>query len=220
LSAGAARFYQFADSPFCAKVRKILDYKGVAYEIVEDYLDRSALLAASGQLMVPALTLETETLVDSERISLRLEELYPQPTLFPEGARGLHLALARYFGVSLEDALFRATVPDSLAYYRKLSPSHEAWWRLLRERKYGDGFCEAMVREHKANYTRVCELLTPLDQDLSERAFLLNRLGYADFALYGQLTYLTFTGNNKLPPELSNLREYYDRLDRISSQLE
>ena len=35
-----ARLFQFHTSPFCAKVRKILDYKGVDYEIVEvDYLD-------------------------------------------------------------------------------------------------------------------------------------------------------------------------------------
>ena len=37
-----------------------------------------------------------ETVVDSERIALRLEELYPEPTIFPPGLRGLHLALARY----------------------------------------------------------------------------------------------------------------------------
>ena len=31
--------YQFATSPFCAKVRKILDFKGLDYRVVEvDYL--------------------------------------------------------------------------------------------------------------------------------------------------------------------------------------
>src|SRR5689334_5813481 len=37
--------YQFATSPFCAKVRKILDFKGLDYRVVEvDYLERKELL--------------------------------------------------------------------------------------------------------------------------------------------------------------------------------
>lgn len=93
------RLYQFATSPFCAKVRKILDYKGLACEIVEvDYLERKELLLASGQLMVPALTLENgEAIADSDQIAMRLDELYPEPTIFPPDVRGIHLALARYF---------------------------------------------------------------------------------------------------------------------------
>jgi len=79
------RLYQFATSPFCAKVRKILDYKGLDYETVEvDYVERKELVLASGQLMVPALTLDRgETLVDSNRSALVLEEHYPEPTIFP-----------------------------------------------------------------------------------------------------------------------------------------
>ena len=75
------KLYQFVSSPFCAKVRKILDYKGLDYEIVEvDYLERKELLIASGQLMVPALTLsEGETIADSGRIAMRLEEKADAP---------------------------------------------------------------------------------------------------------------------------------------------
>ena len=54
-----ATLYQFMTSPFCSKVRKILDYKGIDYQIVEvDYVERKELIAASGQIMVPALRLE------------------------------------------------------------------------------------------------------------------------------------------------------------------
>src|ERR1700724_853045 len=93
-----ARLFQFLTSPFCAKVRKILDYKGVDYEIIEvDYLDRKELLTASGQIIVPVLTLDSgEAVIHSVRIATRLEELYPEPTIFPPGLRGLHLALASY----------------------------------------------------------------------------------------------------------------------------
>src|SRR5437868_14913240 len=101
------RLYQFATSPFCAKIRKILDFKGIDYEAIEvDYVERKELVLASGQMMVPALTLDTgETVLDSDRIAMTLEERYPEPTIFPRAWQGLHLALARYFDTELEDAL-------------------------------------------------------------------------------------------------------------------
>jgi glutathione S-transferase len=216
------RLYQFVTSPFCAKVRKILDYKGIDYELVEvDYLDRRALLEASGQIMVPALTLESgDTLTDSDRIAHRLEEVYPEPAIFPTEWRGIHLALARYFETELEDALFRAAVPDELAYFRRQGADREALWRLIRERRYGAGFCERMVRENRENLERVETMLAPLDESLDGRAFLLGRIGYGDFALYGQLAYLAFSGEQKLPTRLANLRAFFDRMDRISAIVE
>ena len=85
------RLYQFATSPFCAKVRKILDFKGIDYEAVEvDYVERKELVMVSGLIMVPALTLDNgETMTDSERIAMALEEHYPEPTLFPHAWQGV-----------------------------------------------------------------------------------------------------------------------------------
>jgi glutathione S-transferase len=216
------RLYQFTTSPFCAKVRKILDYKGVDYEVVEvDYVERKELVIVSGQMMVPAVTLdEGETLVESDRIAMALEERYPEPTLFPHAWRGIHLALARYFDTELEDTLFRAAVPYELAHYRRQGADHEALWRLIRERKYGDGFVEHMVHDHSANISRANDLLAPLDQSLGDRAFVLGRIGYADFALYGQLNLFAISGSLTIPAELPNLRAFFERMDRMSSAVD
>lgn len=216
------RLYQFVDSPFCAKVRKILDYKGVDYDLVEvDYLDRSAVFEASGQSMVPALTLDSgETIVDSDRIAERLEAEYAEPTIFPAGWRGIHLALARYFDTELEDALFRASLPDDLSRRRRQGVAYEALWRLIRERKYGASFCDQMVRDHATNLDRAHIILAPLDESLEGRAFILGRIGYADFALYGQLTYLARDGELKLPAPMNNLAAFYGRMDRITAELD
>jgi glutathione S-transferase len=214
--------YQFATSPFCAKVRKILDFKGLEYRVVEvDYLERKELIVASNQLMVPALTLEDgETIVDSDRIAARLDELYPDPTIFPPEWRGVHMALAAYFDGVFEDVIFRAAMPDEISHYGRQGRDREAFYRLIRERKYGVGFCDETIGNHTLLWARALELLAPFEDTLRFRAFLLGRIGYADFALYGQLSYLAITGVLKIPGEMGNLRAFYGRMDRISSTLD
>jgi glutathione S-transferase len=216
------RLYQFATSPFCAKVRKILDYKGLDYEIIEvDYLERKELFTASGQLMVPALTMPSgATIVDSDVIALTLEEDYPEPAIFPAGWRGVHLALARYFDTELEDALFRATLPFELRHYARQGPDHEAFYRLIRDRKYGAGFCDQTIHDHHSHCERALKTLAPLDDSFSERAFLLGRIGYADFALYGQLTLLSISEQFGLPDAYEGLRTFYDRMNRITAKID
>lgn len=214
-----ARLYQFLTSPFCAKVRKVLDFKDVEYEIVEvDYLERKELLIASGQMTVPVLTLASgETIVDSARIVRRLEELYPEPTLLPPSFSGMHQVLSDYIDTQLEDALFGASIPDKIAFFRRQGRDREAWWRMVRDRKYGAGFVDRMIAEHGAQETRARQALLPFEQALADRAFLLGRIGLADFALYGQLYNFAFTGELKISPELRNLRMFFGRVDRISS---
>jgi glutathione S-transferase len=218
----AAKLYQFLGSPFCAKVRKILDFKGVDYEVIEvDYLERKELLIASDQIMVPALTLDSgETIVDSARIAMRLEELHPEPTILPPAWAGIHRALADYIDNRLEDLLFRAAIPDEVEFWRKRGRDREAIWRLVRERKFGSGFIDRIIAEYQTHLAHAREALLPFEQALADRPFLLGRIGLADFALYGQLFYFAFTGEIKLPAELKNIREYFGRIDRISSKLE
>jgi glutathione S-transferase len=232
-----ATLYQFATSPFCSKVRKILDYKGLDYQIVEvDYVERKELIAASGQIMVPALRLENvqedvrndvggegggvETVVDSDRIAMRLEEVCPEPTILPARSRGLHLALTRYIDSELEEALFCAAVPDEEKYFARQGADRLAMFRFIRDRKYGAGFCDRMEREHEANMVRVREVLEPFEMALEHGAFLLGGPGLADFALYGQLHFLALTGVLKIPHELPRVREFYGRVDRITAALE
>jgi len=218
----AAKLYQFLGSPFCAKVRKLLAFKGVEFEVVEvDYLERKELLLASGQITVPAVTLESgETIVDSARIALRLEELYPEPTIFPAGWRGMHLVLADYIDNRLEDSIFPAAIADELAYFSSQGADRGALWRLVRERKFGAGFVERVIAGQTANRERVRAALAPFEEQLASTPFLTGRIGLADFALYGQLFYLAFTGELKIPAEMKNLRAFFGRIDRISSALE
>ena len=152
----AAKLYQFLGSPFCAKVRKLLAFKGVEFEVVEvDYLERKELLLASGQITVPAVTLDSgETIVDSARIAMRLEELYPEPTIFPAGWRGMHLVLADYIDNHLEESVYPVALADELAYYSRQGADRGALWRLIRERKFGTGFVDRTIADQAANWDR------------------------------------------------------------------
>jgi len=218
----AAKLYQFLGSPFCAKVRKLLAFKGVEFEVVEvDYLERKELLLASGQLTVPAVTFENgETIVDSARIALRLEELHPEPTIFPAGWRGMHVALADYIDNHLEEKVYPVALADELAYYSKQGADRGALWRFIRERKFGKGFVDRTIEDHSANWDRFCGALAPFEEQLGNGPFLTGRIGLADFALYGQLYYLAFSGELKIPAEMKNLRAFFRRVDRISSIVE
>jgi glutathione S-transferase len=210
--------YQFSTSPLCAKLRKLMHYKGVDFDTIEiDYLKGKELPDGPP---VPALTLPGgETIVDWERIALRIEELYPVPTVLPPDLRGIHLALSRYIDGEVEDALLRLATPDEIAHFRRLGHEHEAFFRLIRERKYGVGFCDRMESESAANRERASKLLSPFEEALRGKAFILGRIGLADFALYGQLYQLAISGQLKLPAEFPNLRMFFERIDRISSDL-
>jgi glutathione S-transferase len=218
----AAKLYQFVGSPFCAKVRKLLAFKGIEFEVVEvDYLERKELVLASGQMMVPAVTLEGgETIVDSARIAMRLEELFPEPTIFPAGWRGVHLALADYIDNQIEDAVYGVALADELAHYGRQGADRAALWRLIRERKYGAGFVDRTIANQAANWERARIALGPFEEQLGKFPFLTGRIGLADFALYGQLFYFAFSGELKIPAALKNLREFFDRVDRITSVIE
>ena len=218
----AAKLYQFLGSPFCAKARKLLAFKGVEFEIVEvDYLERKELLLASGQITVPAVRLDNgETIVDSAQIALRLEELYPEPTIFPAGWRGMHVVLADYIDNHLEEKVYPVALADELAYYSKQGMDRGALWRFIRERKFGKGFVDRTIADQAGNWDRFRTALAPFEEQLESTPFLTGRIGLADFALYGQLFYLAFTGELKIPAEMKNLRAFFGRVERISSVVE
>jgi glutathione S-transferase len=172
-------------------------------------------------MTVPALTLDGgETIVDSARIATRLEELFPEPSIFPPGWRGVHIALADYIDNQLEDAVYAVAIPDELAHYRRQGVDREALWRLIRERKYGAGFVDRTIANNTANWERARAALAPFEEQLANLPFLTGRIGLADFSLYGQLFYFAFTGEMKIPVEMKNVRAFFDRMDRISSAIE
>ena len=85
--------HQWEISPFCGKVRRILAFKGLDYE-VREYNGWKVLsagrLSPAGKL--PVLEYDGEMIQDSSRIARFLEERHPEPALFPAAGMAAHLA--------------------------------------------------------------------------------------------------------------------------------
>jgi glutathione S-transferase len=76
--------HQWVISPFCAKVRRILEHKGLAYEVVNYNGIRARKvkgLSAAGKL--PVLDYDGERIQDSSDIAEFLEKKHPEPPIFP-----------------------------------------------------------------------------------------------------------------------------------------
>ncbi|MFL5894767.1 MAG: glutathione S-transferase family protein [Thermoleophilaceae bacterium] len=78
------RLYRAPWSTNCERVAIALAYKGLETESVWiDYGHRAPVEAVSGQPLVPVVELDGEVVFDSTRILRRLEQLAPEPPLFP-----------------------------------------------------------------------------------------------------------------------------------------
>jgi len=83
------RLYRAAFSTNCERVTLALAHKGLDDQVESvwiDYADRSPVQAVSGQGLVPVADNDGTVIADSLAILRYLEELVPEPPLFPPGA--------------------------------------------------------------------------------------------------------------------------------------
>jgi glutathione S-transferase len=79
------QIYRAPWSTNCERVTLALGQKGLEAESIWiDYSDRSLVEEVSGQPLVPVVDFDGEIVHDSTRILVRLEELYPEPSLYPD----------------------------------------------------------------------------------------------------------------------------------------
>ena len=95
-------FYDWPYSPFCMKVRAILDYKRLAYESVNPLRARGT-LSRRGTGKVPAVEIDDDFITDSTDIAHALDERFPDPPLLPADPhqRGLVHAIEDWADESL-----------------------------------------------------------------------------------------------------------------------
>lgn len=114
--------YQYELSPFCDKVRRVLNVKGVPYRVAEvTILDtlKGRLKKLSPAAKLPVIDVDDERIADSTDIVRFLEARFPEPALMPSDPR--EQALVHFFEDWADESLYfyemhlRFTLPHNAA---------------------------------------------------------------------------------------------------------
>jgi glutathione S-transferase len=134
--------------------------------------------------------------------------------LFPSELEGLQAILARYIENDVESISFKLND----IYYESWLPDlyDRMMWLRHKERKFGPG-CVALWQSQKEDLKKqLQDLLTPLDQMLSQQSFLIDDTPrFVDFDLYGILGNYTFSGHNAIPSRLTRLKQWQESVKTL-----
>jgi len=129
------KLYVVHSSHPCEAVKKALELKAIAYELVELLIPTQALITRMRfpSRTVPALRLDGEKVQGSRAILRRLDELVPEPPLLPddEAARAAVLDAERW-GDEILQPLARRAVWAALKHQPDAIPSYQEASRLPR----------------------------------------------------------------------------------------
>src|SRR6185295_8553023 len=207
--------YDWAPSPFCIKVRAILDYKRVPYRISPALKSVFELRRRGGVGKAPALDIDGRFVVDSTDIAYELERLFPDPAIIPADAHrraqchvledwsdealyfiGLYFQWIDPRGAAMVPKAFGKSLTGRLAYQ---------WYRrLISNQVRGHGTGRKTPQHVESDLVREVEAIDGL---LSQSPYLLGDAPMlCDFALLGQLTYL------ERPPRTAEALRAYPRI--------
>lgn len=196
------RFYDWPWSPFCMKVRAILDHKKLDYESVGVRGRIGEIRRRGGIGKVPAIEIDGTFVADSTDIAHTLEERWPNPPILPADprVRGLCHALEDWADESLYfiglyyrwyDLEGRKPIPQVFGKSLRSRLVYRLYLRRILEQLRGQGTLRKPaehVRRDLERHLDACErILTPGGFLLGDRPYL------CDFALWGQLNYLART---------------------------
>ncbi|QIK95918.1 glutathione S-transferase family protein [Sphingomonas sp. HDW15A] len=194
-------FYDWPYSPFCMKVRAILEYKRIEFDSVNP-LAASGTLNRRGTGKVPAVEIDGEFITDSTDIAYALDQRYPDPPLLPleMRERGVAHAIEEWADESLYfiglyyrwyEAKGRKPVAAVFGKSIKGRLIYRFYLRRILAQLRGQGTLrkspQHVARDLERNLDAVEGLLSASPYVLGDRPFL------CDFALMAQLKYLART---------------------------
>jgi glutathione S-transferase len=200
-------FYDWPFSPFCMKVRAILDWKRAYYERVNPLGPAVVGIYRRGRIgKVPAVDFDGTLVVDSTDIAYEIDRRLPDPPLLPAGPRERALchALEDWADESLYftglyyrwyEAEGRKPIPQAFGKSLTGRLAYRFYLRRVLNQLKGQGTLRKPPEHVAADLARhldaVEALLTPGPYLLGEAPYL------CDFALWGQLNYLARTPGGK-----------------------
>jgi glutathione S-transferase len=211
---------QFPWSPFCIVQRRILEFAGAHFEIVNiPSTDRTLVwrLTRKRYYEVPVIKDGSKVIFETDgnsQVIAKYLDFKLQLGLFPADWEGVQSILWRYIENDVEEMAFKLND----IYWRENVPAdeHMAYQR-HKERKFGRGCLEQWRRDQKAMIAELTRRLLPFDEMLINRPFLLGtRPLFVDFDLYGMLGDFLYSGHYRLPAAHMRLKKWHRHMSQIA----
>lgn len=222
--------FQFAASPFCDKIRRVLRYKSVAFTIHEWPLAEVPLIREKNPTgKLPLLEIDGTLIPDSTTIALELERRYPTPALLPTdpAQRAQVLVLEDWADESLYfyEMTTRFGEEDFAANVGKLmagAPKEmlEAISPMLREGFKSTTTAQGIGRKSPAQLTEDIERLFGAIEDLQRATGFVvgTSLSLADIAICCQAECI---GDSSIGQRVLQTRpalgKYFARVDEVTA---
>ena len=204
---------QFPWSPFCIPSRRILEFSGTKFKIINVPPQERSLgwrLTKQKYYGVPVIRDGAKIVfddTDDQQIVAKYLDQKLNLGLFPAEQEGVQSILWRTIENEIEGATFRLN--DS--HYREfVNPAAQLQYLRFKERKFGRGCIEQWRKDQKVWLKKLEAGLAPFERMLAHSEFLLDeRPLFVDFDLFGMLENFLFSGHYTLPKSQPNLREWH-----------
>lgn len=210
---------QFPWSPFCIVQRRILEFAGVRFRIINiPNGDRSRVwrLTKERYYGVPIIRdgrmIVFETSDDSQVIAKYLDQKF-KLGLFPAELEGVQSILWRHIENEIEGPCFKLTD----IHWREIVPKADQLLFLRhKERKFGRGCLDQWRAQEGELLAQLEARLIPFEEMLMHRPFLLDdHPRFVDFDLFGMLGNFLYTGHYQLPRAHTQIRKWHRRMGQL-----
>lgn len=213
---------QFPWSPYCIVQRRILEFSGSKFKIVNvPNGDRSLVWKVTKQryYQVPVLRDGREAIFETDENSQNIAKYLDQKLclgLFPKRWEGLQDLVWRYFENDIEGIGFKL---NDIYWEEMVPPKDRLLFLRHKERKFGRGCIGQWREQQPALLAELEKKLIPCEEMLLTRDYLLeDRPLFVDFDLFGMLGNFLYSGHYELPRAHQKLRAWHDRMASVKAQ--
>jgi glutathione S-transferase len=205
--------HQYVNSPFSEKIRKILAYKKISWRAVEQpvIMPKPRLVPLTGGYRrIPVLQIGADVWCDTGIIIRKLEELHPEPSMYPRGME----AACNAVNMWADRRIFWSTTPVIFEKLAAVVPKE-----FIEDRsKMMQGADFAQIGKAAPDaLNQLRAFLQLLDSSLASQPYILgDRFSLADAACFHPVWFLraeptAFSHAQKFP----NLMRWFERIDAM-----
>ncbi|MEP0519187.1 MAG: glutathione S-transferase N-terminal domain-containing protein [Hyphomicrobiales bacterium] len=199
-------------SPYCWRIKRALQYKGLVYETVPVPFKDISRIEGNTNKTLPLLRIGEMVVSDSFTIAEYLDDQFPDTPLLFKGddARALSRFVEAWTYSALHPGIVRMVVKD---IHDILDEENQVYFRQTRELalKTTLEMAHAEREQHKQVFHK--NLLT-LDLMLRKQPYIGGqRPSFADFIVYGSLKWPAECSDYDVLPDKDRIQRWYQNLD-------